>query len=79
MVTKTKVVCIYEDKCTDIDSELCKSCIHNEKKSYYQPIQPVYWPWYPVYPYWPTTTPELYRITYTGDTALELKTGYNQC
>ena len=58
----TKVKCPYREDCIDVDSELCKNCLNNRKRSYYKPSYqyPYYWtpyyPNYPYYPYWYTTT-----------------------
>lgn len=68
MVTKTRVVCPYADKCVDVDSGKCTSCLNNEKRSYYRPDY-----WYPnyqypyyydsYYPYW-----EPWKTTWTTTT-----------
>jgi len=63
MVTKTKlgVTCPYSEKCSDANGCKCVSCLNNENRSYYRPVE--YWnPWYlgPYYPYWYPNT-----ITYT--------------
>lgn len=31
--------CRYEDMCTDNLTDKCKTCIHNERTSYYEPIE----------------------------------------
>ena len=49
MKTKTRVECCYADKCNDVKSSRCVSCINNEKRSYYQPQNEpdcFYWPYY---------------------------------
>ena len=61
---KTKVKCPHSEKCVDAGGVNCLSCVNNEKRSYYQPIQqptyPVFpcispWRWeYHQYPYWDT-------------------------
>ena len=80
MLTKTslavKVKCSYGEKCSDAESGMCKSCRHNELRSYYEPnYQPHYQPYY-YFPYYypsPPTTDPYYpycgteTITY-GDT-----------
>ncbi len=49
--------CIHKKLCCDAKSDQCKSCIHNERRSYYQPrYESYYYPWYDPYPsYYPYT------------------------
>ncbi len=66
MTTKTKVECCYSKKCVDAGKSHCTSCTHNEKRSYYNPVQPNYWIWpyvtqpyrgyQPYYPTWTATS-----------------------
>jgi len=57
--------CPYKDRCTDAGVK-CATCIHNPKRSYYEPLEPTllpepYYPRYPFYPYYPTTTGDCNR------------------
>ena len=52
------VMCKHSEKCSDY-KKLCLSCRHNEKRSYYEPVQPPYG--YPyVYPHPTTWNPWIY-------------------
>ena len=86
---KTKVQCPYNEKCSDVDSSKCVNCLHNEKRSYYQPRWEYWYPWYPRYyepyhPYYPwiTTTTQTWDtcdVTYsTSDNTPTLTTSYYQ-
>jgi len=94
MKTKTSVECPYSEKCSEVDTELCKSCVKNEKRSYWEPIfkwvdpVPYYPPVYPYYPWYynpfPTRQfyyPYRYEVTYNGDLSgytVGVQTIYNE-
>jgi len=77
MTTKILTECPYKYKCVDVDSEKCKSCLNNEKRSYYRPEQPYFiYPIYPVYcqPYYP-----YYEPIYTPYTTYSDQSDYTYC
>jgi hypothetical protein len=51
--------CPYKSRCTDNGSK-CPSCVHEPKRSYYEP----YYPYYPSYPY-PQYPPPYPTVTFT--------------
>ena len=66
MAKKVEIKCPYSDKCTDVESAKCLTCLNNEKRSYYRPDNGYYY-WYPFYqPYYPYYEP--WKITYTTST-----------
>lgn len=57
--TVTYCACPYRNRCSD-NGKKCDSCVHNPKRSYFEPIVP-YVPYIPYspspyWPYWYTTS-----------------------
>ena len=81
MVTKAKTQCMYKDKCVDEGQSKCTACVHNERRSDYQPYDT--YTWYPSQTWdpwtWPTPTPSItYDPSYYdgGGTSLETQSYY---
>ena len=58
--------CCYREDCIDVDTNKCRRCKNNRKRSYFNPVD--YWPRpYDYTPWWwyPFTYP--YAFTTTGD------------
>ena len=73
METKVKVKCSYSEDCCDIDSEKCKSCVNNKKRSYYKPVEePINWIPYPYIPYIPCDPYPYVFPYYEGTTTINI-------
>lgn len=50
------IECPYSEVCCEVDSEKCKSCLNNKKRSYYVPERPSFPQYYPYNPNIPNVT-----------------------
>lgn len=57
----TMVQCPHREDCCDIDTDKCKQCANNKKRSYFSPIYVTYRRFWPYYPY--VGNPRTYTTT----------------